>query len=260
MENRNLLIAIFFLIAILMIVPLISAAGLTSTWNSKGATGLNYSNLTTSFTFNCTSSNKAVTNVTIYANKTTGVMNPLQSYANTSVAQTAWTGTVSIQAADDGSNQNLSCYVRNSTANAYSNEKGAWHVRLDSTSPGCNITILHPTIAWKGLQTITYASSDVLARRLTTVDINGPEDQTTTTVTAQSRTVELGSNDTKYTGSWTVNMTVTDWSGNSCTDSKTFKSYMPGKEPPSEPTKDSSTILIIIVLAIVAWFIFGRKK
>ena len=262
MEKDEKIIAIVFsVMAILLVIPIISAAALSATWNAAGATGLNYSNLTGSFTYNCTVSAHKATNVTVYANKTTGVMNPLQSFANTSASQTAWTGTVDIQAADDGSNQNLTCKAQNATVTAYSAEKSAIRVRLDSTSPGCNVSRLHSTVAFAGLQTITYYSSDVLARRLTTVDVNGPGKQVTITLTAQNGPVELKSNDTKYIGSWTANMTVTDWSGNSCTDSATFKTYLPDGEIDEEPqpAAGGNNILLLIIAAIVLYFIFKKK-
>ena len=261
MEKDEKIIAIVFsVMAILLVMPMISAAAISATWNPT--TVGNYSNLTTSFSYNCTVSNHKATNVTVYANKTTSVMNPLQSFANTSASQTAWTGTVSIQAADDGSNQNLTCKAQNATATAYSNEKTASRIRLDSTNPVCNITRLHSNVAFAGLQTVTWASSDVLARRLTSVDVNGPGKQTTMTSTAASRTLEMGSNETKYTGSWTANMTVTDWSGNSCTSSTTFKSYLPTGEVDEEPQaagQGNNNLLLFIIGAIVLYLIFKKK-
>jgi len=264
MENKELPIAILMIaVSLMLVIPAISAAALTSTWNTLGGQG-NYSNLTTSFSFNCTTSAHKVTNVTVYANKTTGVMNPLESFANTSATQTAWTGTVDIQAADDGSNQNLTCKAQNETVTAYSNEKTPSHVRLDSTNPACNISASKPTVAYQGLQTVTYYSSDVLARRLTTVDVNGPGQQTTITVTAQNGPIELASNDTKYVGSWTANMTVTDWSGNSCTGSTTFKTYAgeapAGQAAQGEAGQRNNTLLLIIGALVVLWLAFGRKK
>lgn len=263
MENK-IGLATMLVMVMLLVVPMISAAGLTSTWNAKGATALNYTNLTGSFTWNCTATAKAVTNVTIYANSSSGVMNPLQSFANTSANQAAWTGTVTITAADDGSNQNLTCYIRNATAAAYSVEKSAVRIRLDTTAPKCNVSVAHTTIPYKGNQIVSYASSDVLARRTTTLDIDGPGKQTTITVTAATRNVELGSNDTKYTGSWTANMTVTDWSGNSCTDSVTFKTYLADGEIDEEETTVPTTnngkkLLIIAAIVGVIWYL-ARKK
>lgn len=263
MENKLFLATMLVIATMFLVVPMISAAGLSATWQSKGATGLNYSNLTGSFTYNCTVSAKAVTNVTIYANSTAGVMNPLQSFANTSANQAAWTGTVTITGADDGSNQNLSCYVRNATASAYSNEKGAWHVTLDSTDPTCSILLEHATIPYKGNQIITTASADAVLRKTTVVTIDGPGKQTTITDTSASRAIELGSNDTKYTGTWTVDMTVTDTAGNTCTDSATFKSYLADgdEEDVATPTANDNgkKLLIVLVLIGVIWY-FARKK
>jgi len=260
------LLGIVMLAGVIPFLSFVSAADLTEnlTWNPLGGT-TNYTNHTGSFSFNCTTGKFRVTNLTVYANSSAGIMNALQSFANTTKNQTAWTGTVTITAADDGTYQNLSCYPRNNTADptAYTAENLARDVILDTTAPKCNITILHPTIAYGGLQTITYYSSDALARRLTTLDIDGPGKQTLVSVTAQSRTIELTSNDTKYTGSWTVNMTVTDWSGNSCTDSATFKSYMPDGQGqiPSAPTGGNMKgILLIVGLAVLAYFVFGKKK
>lgn len=263
MENRNLLIAtIFVVMTVLMLVPLVSAAAVSVTWNDAAGIS-NYSNQTTSFTYNCTTSAHNVINVTVYANSSAGVMNPLESFANlTSPAQTAWTGTVDIQSADDGTAQNISCYAQNATVGAYSLEISCHDVMLDSTDPVCNVSVLHPSIAYKGNQKITYYSSDAIEWVSTSLTIDGPGKQTTITATAQNGPIDLGSNDTKYTGDWALAMTVTDRAGNTCTDSATFKSYMPdGLGLGEEPDKaDNRTILIVVVLALLAWMFFGKKK
>jgi hypothetical protein len=262
MENK-IGLATILVLAMLFVVPMISAAGLTATWNGGTGYATNYTNATGTFLFNCTVSAKAVTNVTIYANSSSGVMNPLQSFVNTSANQAAWTGTVTITGADDGLNQNLTCYVRNATANAYSSETGAWHVTLDSTDPTCSILLEHTTIPYKGNQIITTASADAVLRKTTVVTIDGPGKQTTITDTSASRAIELGSNDTKYTGTWTVDMTVTDTAGNTCTDSATFKSYLADgdeEEDVATPTTDNGKkLLIVLVLIGVIWY-FARKK
>lgn len=265
MEKKEIPIAILMLVAsLILVIPAISAAALTTTWNTLGGVS-NYSNLTTSFSFNCTTSAHRVTNVTVYANTTAGSMNPLESFANTTgVSQTAWTGTVDIQAADDGSNQNLTCKAQNATVTAYSDQRTASHIRLDSTAPQCNVSVSKSTVAYQGLQKVTYFSSDNLARRLTTVDVNGPGQQSTITVTAQNGPIELASNDTKYVGSWTANMTVTDWSGNSCTGTTTFKTYageaVQGEVPEAPAQGKDNTLLLIIGAVVVLWLLFGRKK
>jgi hypothetical protein len=271
MKNKLFLATMLVIVAMVLVVPMISAAGLTATWNGGTGYATNYTNATGTFLFNCTVTAKAVTNVTIYANSSSGVMNPLQSFVNTSANQAAWTGTVTITSADDGSNQNLTCYVRNATANAYSSEKGCWHVTLDSTDPTCSILAAHNTIAWKGNQVITTASADALLRKSTVTTIDGPGTQTSITDTSASRSIELGSNETNYIGTWTASILVTDSAGNTCTDSVTFKSYMPGDTPAEKQAEldaqltasekeKSKTWMLLIVIGVALWLIFKKKK
>ncbi|MDO8661294.1 MAG: hypothetical protein Q7K43_05375, partial [Candidatus Woesearchaeota archaeon] len=259
-KNEKIIATIFVGMLVLALLPVISAAALTVTIGAPA----NYTNASTSFSYSCTTSAARVKNISVYANSTAGVMNLLQVFTNVSALQTKWNGTVSIQAADDGSNQNISCYADNTTARTYSNEKGSWHVRLDSTNPSCNISVAHNNIAYKTLQTVTWASSDVTARRLTSVDVNGPGVQTTIQSTAASRTLDMGSNATKYSGSWVANMTVTDWSGNSCTSSTTFKSYMPDGVTAEEEAQQAATTqnngaIWLLIGAVVLYFIFKKK-
>lgn len=262
MEKNEKKIAIVFsvVLTLLLVIPFMDAAALTVTMGAPA----NYTNASTSFSYSCTTSAAAVRNITVYANSSAGVMNALQVFTNVSALQTKWNGTVSIQAADDGSNQNISCYANNGTATAYTSETGSWHVRLDSTNPSCNISVAHGNIAYKGLQSVIWASSDVTARRLTSVDVNGPGRQTTMQSTEASRTLEMGSNETGYIGSWTANMTVTDWSGNSCTASTTFKSYLPDGEDEEALAAESekaqnNKVLWLLIGAVVLYFMFKKK-
>lgn len=260
-KNKNILVAVIFVaMAMFIIAPLVSAAALSVTWNSPA----NYSNLSTSFTYNCTTSAHNVVNVSVYANSSSGTMNLLQTFTNTSAGQTAWTGTVLIQSADDGNNQNLTCFASNSSAaTAYSDQRTASHISLDSTAPTCSMSLLHNTIAYAGLQKIIYSSSDT-NRRLTTVDVDGPENQVTVTSTNQNGPLELGSSDTKYIGSWTVNMTVSDWAGNTCTDGPdTFKSYLPDGQAQQETTSPQNSgmgIVLILVIVGLIWYFVTKKK
>lgn len=261
-KNEKIIAIVFSVMLILTLLPIVSAAAISATWNPT--TVGNYSNLSTSFSFNCTVSAHKATNVTVYANSTAGVMNPLQSFANTTASQTAWTGTVSIQAADDGSNQNLTCKAQNATATGYSNEKTASRIRLDSTNPTCSISVAHTNIAYKTLQSVTWAGADATAIRLTSVDVNGPGAQTTIQSTTASRTLDMGSNATKYVGSWTANMTTTDWSGNSCTASTTFKSYLPSGDDEevaaqADQTTQNNKMIWLVIIGIVLYFVFKKK-
>lgn len=262
MEQKNKLLTIaLFGFVLLAVAPFTSALAISSTWNSPA----NYTNYTGSFSWNCTTAgdvNVTVLNVTIYANSSTGVMTSLGTTTNTSAIQTAWTGTATITSALDGTNYNLSCYVDNGTNQAYSNEAGATHIMFDSTDPVCNVSVEHNTIAYKGNQKIIYYSSDVIERVTTSLTIDGPGSQTTITATGANGPIELGSNDTKYYGSWALALTVTDRAGNTCTDSITFKSYLPDGKEDVVPTDDSKTkgIVVISIIALIAYFAFIKKK
>lgn len=259
MEQKKTLLTIALLgFVVLALAPLMSA--MSATVNAP----LNYTNHTGSFTYNCTTAALSTLNVTVYANSSAGVMNALQTFTNTSANQTAWTGTVTITAADDGANQNISCYAENATAQAYSAEAGLGGVRimLDTTSPVCNISVEHNVFAYKGNQRIDYYSSDAIERLSTSLTIDGPGSQTTVTATGANGPIEFGSNDTKYTGSWALALTVTDRAGNTCTDTASFKTYLPdGDEDVPAPTDDKTKgIVIIAFIAFVVYFGFIKKK
>ena len=251
-------------ILLLTVLPMISAANITSVWNIKpAATAQNGTNATGSFAWNCTTAAMHITNVTIYANSSAGVMNALQSFANTSADQTAWVNTTTIQAADDGLSQNLSCYANNATDGVYSDQRTCSAVTLDSTDPVCNITGDHNNIPYKGNIQLTWDSTDALSLVSTAVYVDGPEDQPTSSYTDTQRFLTLISQDTKFLGDWTTNITGTDRAGNTCTDTFTFESYLPDGEvwEPTEPASDTGkNLLLIIIVGVVLWVIFAKKK
>lgn len=254
MENKNLLIATVFVLMTMMVVPLVSAAALTTTLY----TPVNFTNWTGSVTYNCTTPSFNVLNITIDANSSAGVMTELGTAANTSLDQTVWEGSVTITSANDGTGYNISCFVENATSSAYSAEIAATGIMLDSTNPSCSMSILHPRIAYKGLQKIEYSSSDAIELVSTLVDVDGPGKQVLVTATAANGPLELASNDTKYIGTWDVNMTATDRAGNICTDgTDTFKSYLPsGEEADEDEGKgvNKNFILLLAVIGLIWWF------
>lgn len=262
-QNKILLTAILAMF-VLAVLPVMSAANITSVWNILPATtAQNGTNATGSFTYNCTTAAMHITNVTVYANSSAGTMNALESFANASPDQTAWTGTVDIQAADDGLNQNLSCYANNATDGVYSDQKTCSAVTLDSTDPICSLVRLSKTIAWKGTQKITWSSSDATSLVSTAVYVDRPESGSTLSYTDTSRTLTLLSQDTKYLGDWTANITGTDRPGNTCTVEVTFKTYMPdgvGEIGVPAPKKDTGkTLLLLLIVGIALYFIFKKK-
>lgn len=260
MKNKFTFVAILA-ITFVFAMMFVSAAAVSVTVNAPA----NYSNHTGSFTYNCTASAHNVLNITVYANSSSGTMNALQTFTNTSAGQTAWTGTVTITSSDDGANQNISCYADNGTGQAYSSETGSRDVMLDSTDPSCSIDdIAHPTIAWKGIQSITHSSSDAIELVSTIVTVDGPQSQSTITLTDPTSPIGLASNDTDYIGTWTVTTTATDRAGNTCTDSETFKSYLPGDKRTQESGDSNNnsgrTLLILGLVALGLYMAFGKKK
>ena len=256
MKNKIVLATVLAMVVVFSVM-LVSAGALTSTLYNP----LNNTNHTGTITYNCTTPAFAqAENVTIYINSSTGTMTSLGVIPNSSVNQSVWEGSVAITSTHDGTGYNVTCLAGNESVNAYSAEISATGIMLDSTDPVCNVTLEHPTIAYKGLQTVIYYSSDVIERVSTSLTINGPGSQSTTTHTDANGPIELTSQETKYAGRWELDMTVTDRAGNTCTDSATFKSYI-GDKDEEVPTRDSGkTLLFVIIAAVILWLIFGNKK
>jgi len=269
-KQKNILLAtilaIAFVMSMFVVLSTISAADLTEnlTWNPLGGT-TNYTNHTGSFLFNCTTGIFRVHNVTVYTNSSAGVMTALQTFTNTTGNQTAWSGTVTITATNDGTLQNISCHPDNGTvvAAAYTQENLGKNVMLDTTDPVCNISRVHSTFAWKGTQELTWDSSDAIERVSTLVTIDRPGLGADLTYSDADRILTLTSQDTKYTGSWTATVLATDRAGNTDTDSVTFKSYMPdgaideGYLP--VPKDNGKALLLILVVAAILYFVFKKK-
>lgn len=261
--NGLFLATIFSLVLVLSVLPMMSAAVLGTVLYAP----LNYTNHTGTITINCTTIHEA-TNVSVWYNSSAGVMAQLGSNLVNSTTNanttTCWNGTIAITSAMDGTNYNFSCYADNGTDQTYSAEIAATQIMLDTTAPLCSITGDHKTFPWKGTIALTWTSSDVIELASTDVDVDGPEDQVTTSYTDTSRTLTLTSQDTKYVGDWTTNMTGTDRAGNTCTASYTFKSYLPGLDevriPVTPPTDGKRVLLLLLIVGAIVYFGFMKKK
>ncbi len=260
MKQNKILLATILVVFVLAVIPIMSAAVLGPVLYAP----LNYTNHTGTVTVNCTTIHEA-TNVTVWTNSSGGTMTQLGTLTNTSTnanTTTAWEGDVTITATNDGTNQNISCYADNGTVQSYSAETAATHIMLDTTDPLCSLVRLSRTIAWKDTQLITWTSSDAIELVSTAVTIDRPQDGSDMTYTDANRVLTLTSQDTKYLGDWTTTITGTDRPGNTCTETVTFKSYMPDGDiwEAGEPEKDKGkTLLLILIVCIVAYFIFKKK-
>ena len=259
-KQKLFLTTIFSIVAMLAILPGVMAI---TTIDSP----VTYSNHTTTLNISVSvdmNDMDNMTNVTCYYNLSGGAATTfLVEITNSTPKDLVFENSaVSITSLTDATTYNISCQVRNLTTlnTTVSNAS----IMLDSTSPLCSINGDHNNIPWKGIIEITWTSSDAIERVSTAVDIDGPQDQTTVSYTDANKVLDLLSQDTKYVGDWTTNMTVTDRAGNTCTASYTFKSYLPsidGVAPvtPAEPRDKKGILLLLGIVGVVAYFIFKKK-
>ncbi|KKL48645.1 hypothetical protein LCGC14_2323450 [marine sediment metagenome] len=203
--------------------------------------------------------------MTFNVTNTAGTNYTLGTMVNSTPNQSAWATTLTVPATiADATGYNITCHADNAT-----DEQGAANhandVTIDGTNPDCFLTGDHKTIPWKGIIEITWVSSDAVQLTSTAVTIDGPQDQTTASYTDTNRSVTLGSQDTPYIGDWTVSITGTDRSANTCTDTYTFKSYLPDGEiweagEPAAPKDTGKILLLLGIVGVVVYFAFIKKR
>ena len=260
-KQNKLFITIFLAMFVLAVIPMVSAA----TTLTNTVAGGNYSDsLITTVTVDPNTADN-MTNVTCYYNKSGGAATTfLVEMLNSTPDDLVFQNTTVISGFDETMTYNISCNVytetgADSTLNLTISVAG---ITFDHTDPLCSLIRQSRTIAWKDTQLITWTSSDALSLVSTAVYVDRPEEGSTMSYTDTNRVLTLLSQDTKYLGDWTVNITGTDRPGNTCTAEVTFKTYMPDGEiwEPTEPKKDTGkTLLLLAIVGIVAYFIFKKK-
>jgi len=257
MEKQKIVLTTILVMFVLAVLPLVSAA----TMDPQIYAPLNSTNHTGSVTVNCTTEHE-VTNVSIWYGIGSTAMVQLGSNLINSTTNdnstTNWNGTITITAAMDGT-WNVSCKADNTSVLWSPN---ATVIMFDTTDPVCSLVRQSSTIEWKGTQLITWTSTDTNLVS-TSVTIDGPEDQSTITDTDENKARTLTSQETKYVGDWTVTLLATDGATNTCTEEVTFKStYGEGEiwEPTPTVPDTGKNLLLLIILGVVLWVIFGKKK
>ena len=260
MKTNKILLATILAMFVLAVLPVMSATALSPIIYAP----LNNTNHTDTVTVTCNVSHDAI-NVTAFTTADYGTTNvSLGALTNTSVmdnTSTEWSAEITLTSANDAAILNITCYADNGTDQAYSTSIGCRGIMFDSTDPACSLIRLHRTFAWKGIQKITWTSSDTNLVS-TAVTIDRPEDGSDMGYTDANKVLTLTSQDTKYIGDWTVTLLATDGATNTCTETVTFRSYLGDGEiwEPTVPKKDTGkTLLLIAIVAIVAWFIFKKK-
>ncbi len=268
MNNKNKLLSTIFLLAILSVIGIASAA---STIDSPEAS----QNMTGTLNLSVTvgpNDEYNMTNVTCFYNSSGGPATTFLVYiANDSHnSLTFENGSIDITGLTETATYNISCDIRNGTgANSYNQTlsfAAADLLTIDSTDPVCSLDGDHKTIPWKGHILLTWTSSDAVSLVSTSTTIDGPQDQATITDTDTNDARTLTSQETKYWGDWLVTVTGTDRPGNTGTCTYEFESYLPDGVDWLEPGESKApldagkTLLILLVVVALAWFVFFRKK
>ncbi len=272
MKKQKIVLATYLLAIVLtiLVLPMISAA--------INVTGIHADTNYTSITFNCSMNASGsypmeveqAHNASIwYSTDNTLATTLFEVIPNTTVNQTEFLSTISIEGLTDGLLYNFTCGINNNT-DAFGSQLNATSVSsvgIDNTAPLCSVKGDHNTIPYKGTILIDWTDSDATTYvQNTSVTIDGPQDQTTMSYTDDTKALTLLSQDTKYWGDWLVTITATDNANNVCTNTYTFASYLPDGEVPEAyvPTtqkKDTGKIVLgFLAVAAIVYFAFIKKK
>ena len=206
-----------------------------------------------------------MTNLTCYTNITGGTANTFGvTVVNTTSTQTTFTGTITL-ATDALDIYNITCLLQNCTATDCSTNASfyAANITIDSTDPVCDLTKKHSKPAYKGIQELTWSSSDALSLISTAVIIDRPQEGDDLTYTDTSRTLTLSSQDTKWLGDWTTTLIATDRSGNTATCTETWSTYLPNgaiEDAREEESKTDIKGLAIVILLVGGLYLIFKDR
>lgn len=262
MKKQNIAISVILAFALVMILPMISAA---STLTSP-VTGGNY---TGTINLTCTTNLANPLNVSFYYNASGGVATyatKLATVVNTSAGQTVFTSPVqSISALTDGATYNFTCTAVNSSADM--NSTGVALVTIDNTKPVVSISTDVPQISLKRPITLTWSDTDAISLYSTAVSLVSPDTNKCATLsyTTSTGTHLYQDDQTNCAGTWTATITGTDYAGNTKSASTTFDVTTPDGKfigdkslQPYSSSSNNSWILIVVVIIIIILLV--RKK
>ena len=259
MKKTKLLITM--MIMALIALPLVFAA---STMTSP-VTGGNYTETVSVSLTIATNGEDNMTNATCYQDSAGGAATTfLVEILNSSVDDTDFTDSVSISALAETSTYNITCDIYNGTT--LNDTISVLGVTFDSTNPVCSLIRQSPKPPYKGIQQVDWTSTDTLELMSTAITIDRPQSGSDMTYTDANRELTLLSTDTGYIGDWTATITGTDRPGNTCTESVTWKTYLPNGEyeeyyeEEEQKAKNKNTLIVIIILVGLGWFFLGSKK
>jgi len=254
MRKINIIITTLILLAIMPMV--LAANSMTSPVDSGNYTGT----MTVTLVYDGWN-DVNMSNVTCYydsAGSTTATT--LTTIANSTSTQTTFTDSVAITSLTETATYNITCDLN--TANGRNESFHVSGVTIDSTDPTCTLDRKYGRPAYKGIQELTWASSDAVSLVSTAVTIDRPQSGADMTYTDTSRTLTLLNTDTNYVGDWTTTLIATDRAGNTGTCTEDWKSYMPNGEgtPGYEETDSNKRLLIIVIIIAGGLYLIFKKK
>ncbi len=201
-----------------------------------------------------------MTNMTCYYNASGGpATTTLATVENTTSTQTTFTTTGTLST-DALAIYNISCRLNMATGTNAS--FSAANITIDSTDPLCTLDRKYGRPAYKGIQELTWTSSDALSLISTAVTIDRPQTGSDMSYTDTSKTLTLLSTDTNYVGDWITTLIATDRAGNTVTCTEDWKSYMPNGEgtPGYEETDSNKRLLVIVIILAGGLYLIFKKK
>ena len=270
--NKIVLTTILMAVILMTVIPSVLASGTLEVILNSPKRGNNY---TGTVNFTATTNATKLTgsfNVSLICDRLgttiTAADTWLVTVKNTTKSQNLSTSpSVSISGQTDALTWNCSAYADNGSVNGRKWSAAIPVITFDSTAPVCTIEAMKNQIPYKGTIDITWSITDALALKTSHMTVDGPELASLIIDTTATTTRTLLSQETKYVGTWNVNASGTDNSGNVCTlASDTFKTYLPDQvgapeyEEPTEPTGIPSNLLLIGIVIVVLWLIFRKKN
>lgn len=239
---------------LLSILPIISA---TPSVQVDVTAPLSNTNQTGSITIACNYSNSSIgmlnanlENSSFYINGTKATL------ATTSITNNSIGGTVTISSLTEGYNS-ISCVIGNTSLYNMSSTKNSSNVLFDSTSCTISQTVQYPLIELHSRNLLTCSASDNYL--LTQTRVLNRSDGSVITISTSPYT--LATTDASKIGTYTFTCAGSDYSGNTCLATKTFKVDTDEETITSQQqqiintipttTSKSNNIIIIIILILV---------
>jgi hypothetical protein len=260
--DKKTILPIVILATILTVMPLVIGATISPTLNTPAAG----TNNTGTLSFNCTlSADQKVLNASLWYNASGGAVDTmLVNVANDSASDTHFhSGSVSISSLSDLTTYNFSCLAANATSGEETWSTANDEITVDNTAPSVVVKIDEDSLSVGGIFHYTTTISDATSGvQHQSCNITDPE----STITTASINVDnklFDSDRLIDSGTWTLECKVSDYAGNTNSDTTTIKSKdiaLPYKKETEFLQGLNKKQLIIIIVAIIVGIIIWQNR